>query len=157
MKSLIFPTRTAVILIPTLVFNPSKSLSSISNFISVRNPKFLSHVRHLRVSLSYSSPSTEENGHFQKTKGEIHVIVGPMFAAGKTTTLLRRVKSESSNGRFVAHCEHKVLTDGTGITNTTIIIVVVSTSVVVFLLATLLFCWYTRVYGGNCKSASTDW
>ncbi|CAI9773177.1 unnamed protein product [Fraxinus pennsylvanica] len=33
--------------------------------------------------------------------GEIHVIVGPMFA-GKTTTLLRRIKLESSNGRNVA-------------------------------------------------------
>ena len=34
------------------------------------------------------------------TSGEIHVIVGPMFD-GKTTTLLRRIESESSNGRFV--------------------------------------------------------
>nr|XP_016502806.1 PREDICTED: thymidine kinase a-like [Nicotiana tabacum] len=33
--------------------------------------------------------------------GEVHVIVGPMFA-GKTTTLLKRIKSESSNGRSVA-------------------------------------------------------
>nr|XP_029117209.1 uncharacterized protein LOC105034377 isoform X3 [Elaeis guineensis] len=33
--------------------------------------------------------------------GEIHVILGPMFA-GKTTTLLRRIQSESSNGRRVA-------------------------------------------------------
>lgn len=33
--------------------------------------------------------------------GEIHVIVGPMFA-GKTTTLLRRIKTESKNGRSVA-------------------------------------------------------
>ncbi|KAK9676647.1 hypothetical protein RND81_11G091000 [Saponaria officinalis] len=32
--------------------------------------------------------------------GEIHVIIGPMFA-GKTTALLRRVRSESSNGRNV--------------------------------------------------------
>ncbi|XP_030973028.1 pentatricopeptide repeat-containing protein At4g16470-like isoform X2 [Quercus lobata] len=32
--------------------------------------------------------------------GEIHVIVGPMFA-GKTTTLLRRIQSESSNGRKI--------------------------------------------------------
>ncbi|KAL6658060.1 hypothetical protein ACP70R_004307 [Stipagrostis hirtigluma subsp. patula] len=32
--------------------------------------------------------------------GEIHVIVGPMFA-GKTTALLRRVQAESSNGRSV--------------------------------------------------------
>ncbi|XP_031745940.1 thymidine kinase [Cucumis sativus] len=33
--------------------------------------------------------------------GEIHVILGPMFA-GKTTTLLRRIQSESCNGRSVA-------------------------------------------------------
>ncbi|PHT30849.1 Thymidine kinase [Capsicum baccatum] len=33
--------------------------------------------------------------------GEVHVIVGPMFA-GKTTTLLKRIKSERSNGRSVA-------------------------------------------------------
>ncbi|KAL2938693.1 Thymidine kinase a [Bienertia sinuspersici] len=33
--------------------------------------------------------------------GEIHVIVGPMFA-GKTTALLRRIKSESTIGRNVA-------------------------------------------------------
>ncbi|XP_062088145.1 pentatricopeptide repeat-containing protein At4g16470 isoform X2 [Humulus lupulus] len=31
--------------------------------------------------------------------GEVHVIVGPMFA-GKTTTLLRRIQSERSNGSF---------------------------------------------------------
>ncbi|KAL6520484.1 hypothetical protein OROHE_017072 [Orobanche hederae] len=31
--------------------------------------------------------------------GEIHVIVGPMFA-GKTTTLLKRMKTERINGRF---------------------------------------------------------
>ncbi|XP_058218672.1 thymidine kinase a [Rhododendron vialii] len=33
--------------------------------------------------------------------GEVHVIVGPMFA-GKTTALLRRVKAESNSGRSVA-------------------------------------------------------
>ncbi|WOH05803.1 hypothetical protein DCAR_0625224 [Daucus carota subsp. sativus] len=37
----------------------------------------------------------------QRPSGEIHVIVGPMFA-GKTTALLRRVKSEGANGRKVA-------------------------------------------------------
>ncbi|XP_073058748.1 thymidine kinase a-like isoform X2 [Primulina eburnea] len=36
-----------------------------------------------------------------RAPGEIHVIVGPMFA-GKTTTLLKRMKSESSKGRNVA-------------------------------------------------------
>lgn len=34
-------------------------------------------------------------------QGEIHVIVGPMFA-GKTTALLRRMQTESSNGRKIA-------------------------------------------------------
>ncbi|GMN27786.1 hypothetical protein TIFTF001_001799 [Ficus carica] len=33
--------------------------------------------------------------------GSVHVIMGPMFA-GKTTSLLRRVNSESNNGRNVA-------------------------------------------------------
>ncbi|KAI9109068.1 hypothetical protein K1719_020023 [Acacia pycnantha] len=36
-----------------------------------------------------------------RATGEVHVIVGPMFA-GKTTSLLRRVKSEAENGRNVA-------------------------------------------------------
>ncbi|XP_062161158.1 pentatricopeptide repeat-containing protein At4g16470 isoform X2 [Alnus glutinosa] len=35
----------------------------------------------------------------RSSAGEIHVIVGPMFA-GKTTALLRRIQSESSNGSF---------------------------------------------------------
>ena len=33
--------------------------------------------------------------------GEIHVIVGPMFA-GKTSSLLRRIHSEVNNGRFLS-------------------------------------------------------
>lgn len=33
--------------------------------------------------------------------GEVHIIIGPMFA-GKSTALLRRVKSESNNGRIIA-------------------------------------------------------
>ncbi|KAH7511142.1 hypothetical protein ACOSP7_002860 [Xanthoceras sorbifolium] len=33
--------------------------------------------------------------------GEVHVIIGPMFA-GKTTALLRRIRSEGNNGRNVA-------------------------------------------------------
>lgn len=35
----------------------------------------------------------------RSSTGEIHLIVGPMFA-GKTTALLRRIQYESSNGRF---------------------------------------------------------
>ncbi|KAL6281913.1 hypothetical protein ACE6H2_012842 [Prunus campanulata] len=37
----------------------------------------------------------------RQRSGEIHVIVGPMFA-GKTTTLLRKVQSERGDGRNVA-------------------------------------------------------
>ncbi|KAD3066614.1 hypothetical protein E3N88_34494 [Mikania micrantha] len=36
-----------------------------------------------------------------RPSGQIHVIMGPMFA-GKTTDLLRRINSEGSNGRNVA-------------------------------------------------------
>ncbi|XVF81493.1 hypothetical protein PTKIN_Ptkin15bG0159600 [Pterospermum kingtungense] len=36
-----------------------------------------------------------------RVSGEVHVIIGPMFA-GKTTSLLRRIKSECNNGRNVA-------------------------------------------------------
>ncbi|KAE9457840.1 hypothetical protein C3L33_10235, partial [Rhododendron williamsianum] len=35
-----------------------------------------------------------------RASGEVHVIVGPMFA-GKTTALLRRVKAESNGGRYL--------------------------------------------------------
>ncbi|WCJ37423.1 Thymidine kinase [Euphorbia peplus] len=40
-------------------------------------------------------------GNPKSAAGEIHVILGPMFA-GKTTALLRRVNSEAKNGRNVA-------------------------------------------------------
>ncbi|XP_031267853.1 thymidine kinase-like [Pistacia vera] len=36
-----------------------------------------------------------------RASGEVHVIIGPMFA-GKTTALLRRIRSEGNNGRNVA-------------------------------------------------------
>ncbi|KAI3457742.1 hypothetical protein Pfo_014405 [Paulownia fortunei] len=39
--------------------------------------------------------------HAHRRSGEVHVIVGPMFA-GKTTALLRRVVAESDTGRNVA-------------------------------------------------------
>ncbi|KAH7533457.1 thymidine kinase a [Ziziphus jujuba] len=46
-----------------------------------------------------SVPTTHHYHH--RTSGEVHLILGPMFA-GKTTSLLRRIKSESNNGRSVA-------------------------------------------------------
>lgn len=47
------------------------------------------------VSGSGGGGGNDNNG----VPGEIHVIVGPMFA-GKTTALLRRIKSESTDGRY---------------------------------------------------------
>ncbi|CAK7323278.1 unnamed protein product [Dovyalis caffra] len=41
------------------------------------------------------------NSSRSSSSGEIHVIVGPMFA-GKTTTLLHRVQAEISDGRSIA-------------------------------------------------------
>lgn len=72
---------------PTLLQNPSllHSKPTISftpiSVLPVQN-------RGLQMEAASPTPS-----------GEIHVIVGPMFA-GKTTTLLRRIQSESSNGRY---------------------------------------------------------
>ncbi|KAJ0798123.1 putative thymidine kinase [Helianthus annuus] len=49
------------------------------------------------------TPTVNHNDQDQiaKSTGEIHVIVGPMFA-GKTTTLLHRIRSEATNGRNIA-------------------------------------------------------
>lgn len=74
-------------------FNPATSLRNpkfIHSMVSPRPPLFSLQNRNLHSEASVSSPS-----------GEIHVIVGPMFA-GKTTTLLRRIQAETQKGRFVA-------------------------------------------------------
>ncbi|CAH9060536.1 unnamed protein product [Cuscuta europaea] len=55
-------------------------MSSLATFNGIKHP----------VSGSNSNPKA----------GEIHVIIGPMFA-GKTTALLRRIKSDSNNGSNV--------------------------------------------------------
>ncbi|KAL3627314.1 hypothetical protein CASFOL_028677 [Castilleja foliolosa] len=73
-----------------------------------KNPNFLPAVSvSVANSLTnYSKPSTSSLSRGLCTEnapsGEIHVIVGPMFA-GKTTTLLKRMKTESINGRFQAN------------------------------------------------------
>ncbi|EOX93431.1 hypothetical protein QUC31_004132 [Theobroma cacao] len=41
------------------------------------------------------------SSHSQRVSGEVHVIIGPMFA-GKTTCLLRRIMFEGNNGRNIA-------------------------------------------------------
>nr|XP_043610351.1 thymidine kinase b-like isoform X2 [Erigeron canadensis] len=109
MKSLIFPTTktAASIIIPNLITNTYKPLSLIPNSIPFKNPNFLRGLHSFKSSSSVcrSSPNnTDETG---QTGGEVHVIVGPMFA-GKTTTLLRRIQSESSNGRFDYQCGKRI-------------------------------------------------
>ncbi|XP_059624806.1 thymidine kinase a-like [Cornus florida] len=76
------------------------------NFRASKTLNFL-HIKPVMSSLNSSASSNPTGGRTLQTEasqsrsGEIHVIVGPMFA-GKTTTLLRRVKSECTAGRSVA-------------------------------------------------------
>ncbi|KAF5728850.1 hypothetical protein HS088_TW21G01004 [Tripterygium wilfordii] len=74
-------------LIPTIL-QSSISLHTKPRMILPKFPIFSIHNRRLQSESSGSS-----------SDGEIHVIVGPMFA-GKTTTLLRRIQCESENGRL---------------------------------------------------------
>ncbi|GAB4830748.1 Thymidine kinase b [Ancistrocladus abbreviatus] len=87
--------------------------SPVSNSLSrFPNPNFLSLVPSMSYSNSlasftdaircYSSSRNEgSQPSSSSSSGQIHVIVGPMFA-GKTTTLLRRIQLERNNGRSVA-------------------------------------------------------
>lgn len=91
--------------------SPSALFSVASNSILRNPPRFLQNPSLLRlkpaISLRQTSCCSVQKQALQTESvprtpsGEIHVIVGPMFA-GKTTTLLRRVQSERSNGRSVA-------------------------------------------------------
>ncbi|XP_028068206.1 pentatricopeptide repeat-containing protein At4g16470-like isoform X1 [Camellia sinensis] len=106
MKSLVSPTLST--LAPktrrfSLYSQPSRYL--LCNPKPLQKPNFF-HVK--TTMLPHNSPMISIQSHCLNTEasqspsGEIHVIVGPMFA-GKTTTLLRRIKSESSNGSFQAN------------------------------------------------------
>ncbi|WOG86215.1 hypothetical protein DCAR_0205416 [Daucus carota subsp. sativus] len=71
------------------------------SFSAPLSPSFL-HEKPLFCHNSSSSNGFSLNKEgFKGPSGEIHVILGPMFA-GKTTTLLRRVRAESLDGRRVA-------------------------------------------------------
>ncbi|GMY36696.1 thymidine kinase a-like isoform X2 [Fagus crenata] len=109
MKSLLTPTLSAFSFhlpktthIGLVSFAP-KSFPCNSN----SNPTTFIPLKPTTVSPTFSVHSIQSRGvHMEhltqpSLPGEIHVIVGPMFA-GKTTTLLRRIQSESSNGRSVA-------------------------------------------------------
>ena len=104
MKSLLSPVLSR----PTIMFvcrgygvlstfknlNSAQTMNPMSKVSSLRCSTVQNHSQ-IRVLSSEASGSNSGSG-----SGEVHVIVGPMFA-GKTTTLLKRIKSERSNGRLV--------------------------------------------------------
>lgn len=119
-RSKVFPTQNFQST-PSKPLNPTTTFSSLFIFQNSLLPSIASPI-HLYDSLSLSlslptlppplplSPnmssfkslvslsSVVNGGSNNGVPGEIHVIVGPMFA-GKSTALLRRIKSESNNGR----------------------------------------------------------
>ncbi|GMH26861.1 hypothetical protein Nepgr_028704 [Nepenthes gracilis] len=113
MKSLMSPTFS--LLSPNiarskpfpLYLGPFSSLVCNSRSL-IKNPNFLFLRPFLLYSKSFVSSDSircytlqSEGSQQPSSSGEIHVIVGPMFA-GKTTALLRRIQSERNNGRNVA-------------------------------------------------------
>lgn len=82
------------------------SLASKSNlFSNLQNPISYFPLKPSMISLPSNFPIQTRCVHskssLSSSSGEIHVIVGPMFA-GKTTTLLHRVQAEINDGRNVA-------------------------------------------------------
>ncbi|GFQ01609.1 pentatricopeptide repeat-containing protein at4g16470 [Phtheirospermum japonicum] len=81
-------------------------LRTATKLKSTKNPNFIPAVSVTNSLANYSKPTNSSHSRGLCTEsapsGEIHVIVGPMFA-GKTTTLLKRMKTESTNGRFQAN------------------------------------------------------
>jgi thymidine kinase len=80
------------------------SLASKSNlFSNLQNPISYFPLKPSMISLPSNFPIQTRCVHskssLSSSSGEIHVIVGPMFA-GKTTTLLHRVQAEINDGRF---------------------------------------------------------
>uniref|UniRef100_A0A7C9E326 Thymidine kinase n=1 Tax=Opuntia streptacantha TaxID=393608 RepID=A0A7C9E326_OPUST len=108
MKSLISPT-FSILSSPNLA-KPSKVPSLPLYFAPFlrKNPNLICPIWSSSSSFCMSSNSvrfyaSSQSQHQPRpsSSGEIHVIVGPMFA-GKTTSLLRRIQLESQNGRSVA-------------------------------------------------------
>lgn len=86
----------------------SQTHRSFLHCLQIQIPIFLFFKsRSLTLSLSLSTSMASFKPSIPITRdrsalpsGEVHVIVGPMFA-GKTTALLRRIKSEGNNGRYI--------------------------------------------------------
>ncbi|CAL0309122.1 unnamed protein product [Lupinus luteus] len=115
MKSIILNPKCSS-LSPHLLLSPKISSfslfphSSLSTTPFRRNPPPIPNHLHMMLNSTPFSPNTfictSQHRSFnsdpsRSSSGEIHVLVGPMFA-GKTTSLLRRLQSESNNGRNVA-------------------------------------------------------
>ncbi|GMI72260.1 thymidine kinase 1b [Hibiscus trionum] len=105
MKSLISPPFSPISH-HFLKTKPFAFFSLPSKRFNLSNPKFL----HTNPSMPSPTPPIfsipSRQSHTETTQssspcGEVHVIVGPMFA-GKTTSLLRRIQAESNSGRTVA-------------------------------------------------------
>ncbi|XP_043688782.1 thymidine kinase a-like [Telopea speciosissima] len=109
MKSLLFLSPTLSIFPchltrtrPSLYFQIPQTLYDES--ISIVNPNILRLRPFSSFNSSISTSVKSSNSRMKAPRfsyGEIHVIVGPMFA-GKTTALLHRIQTESKNGRDVA-------------------------------------------------------
>ncbi|KAL9668586.1 hypothetical protein QQ045_006122 [Rhodiola kirilowii] len=78
------------------LFKPTTSSPYLLSKKPLPCPRFVSLMASLRSAIASESVNGTAN-----RSGEVHVIVGPMFA-GKTTALLRRIKLEDDNGRSVA-------------------------------------------------------
>ncbi|KAI4298788.1 hypothetical protein L6164_032306 [Bauhinia variegata] len=77
---------------PTICNNPIRNANHIHRkSTSLLSSSFFCSTQKRNLQMEASRPPS----------GEIHVIVGPMFA-GKTSTLLRRIQLESGSGRSVA-------------------------------------------------------
>ncbi|KAG6771037.1 hypothetical protein POTOM_022381 [Populus tomentosa] len=101
---------------PTFLFSPMSikatplasnlfSLASKSNLFSkTQTPIYSLPLKRIMISLEPSNFLIQTRCVHSKsslsTSGEIHVIVGPMFA-GKTTTLLHRIQAEINDGRWI--------------------------------------------------------
>lgn len=104
MKSLMSSSFSPILSNPKSSFS-LKSLPFLLNFSYLKNPQNPQILKVKPITLMNCVDSRPNKGlslhteASQKSDGEIHVIVGPMFA-GKTSTLLRRVRDESVNGRL---------------------------------------------------------
>lgn len=90
---------------PTVLRASAFASRSLLLYLPFRRGRAARNMLGAARSISSAAPARVGGGAAMEVRaaqsGEIHVIVGPMFA-GKTTALLRRVQAEAGNGRSVA-------------------------------------------------------